>query len=917
MLLKRITAVVCTALVAACSAVTALGASAEIKRQTMEQSAGGGNIVNELIIDGKTANTDENSFWRGFGFISANNSSRLLMDYKSESPEVYRRLLAWMFSPDGPVRMHHLKIEMGADINSSSGTEPSTMRSSDESADVTRGMGFQLAADVKAINPDVTLELLSWGAPGFVNNAATDKEAYELRYKWFKKTLDAAYDTYGLKFDYIDPNYNERTVDAKWIKYFSNKLKDEKKAPYDYGKIKIVAADEDAAYNTAQNMLDDTDLLDAVDVIGIHYTSESDENTQRCKKIYGKELWYSEGLPPAKMEKYAVNAGEPGISGVNSVLDVAGRIVNMYPCGGYTMYEFQPAIAAYYSGANYYPKQLVTANEPWSGYTEAGAGMYMCEHFSLFSRYGWQFVDSACYGDGVESQHVLTDTTNNYLTLTDPETGDYSTVFVNNTSVQRNYSVTVKNLAQAGAAVRVWETRGPDGGEAYSDNYMKNTMSIQPTENEGGEYTYKLAVKPYSMVTVSTLEVTVPDLTVEEQHKRLRLPYTDDFEYTGYDESYLASRGGAPRYMTDIGGAFEVVSDNQRGNILRQMISIDMRGREWGATPDPVTTFGDDTWANYGVTVDVKLDKPQTRGYQPSSNYVGAGIRYINAAAAGSKSGYWIKLRADGTWALMHMRTTLAEGELDDFDVNKWHKLRISAAGDVLNAAVDGVQVAVVKLEENVSFSGRAALYSAYYNNCFDDLSVEPMDMTNHVVRLDGLDNEIVYEGRWEHNTTAPFTNHNRTASSNYGGGSLMFSFEGDSLALIGTSSDGKVTVELDGEVIAENVPVRSSTDKSALWFKYNLGYGEHEAKVTVDSGTVTVDAIEYGSKTLLKNGDSSEGYIDRPLVVEEEETEEEENVPRRRKIVSDKRSLAAACIAAAVMILLVQGLINRFKKRR
>ena len=99
--------------------------------------------------------------------------------------------------------MTHLKIEMGADVNSSSGTEPSTMRSEEDAANVRRGAGFRLAADVKAINPDVTLELLSWGAPAFIKNGKGVDGVRELRYKWFKQTLDSAYETYGLEFDYV------------------------------------------------------------------------------------------------------------------------------------------------------------------------------------------------------------------------------------------------------------------------------------------------------------------------------------------------------------------------------------------------------------------------------------------------------------------------------------------------------------------------------------------------------------------------------------------------------------------------------------------------------------------------------------------------------------------------------------------
>ena len=915
---KRLIAAVCTAVFAAASALPPVSASAYSVGYNVRQTEAGINNVHDIIIDGTMRNTAENSCWRGFGMISANNSSRLLLDYKYEYPEVYRRLLTWMFSPDGPVRMGHLKIEMGADINSSSGTEPSTMRSAEDAADVTRGMGFQLAADAKAINPGLTLELISWGAPGFVNNAQTDKEGYELRYQWFKKTLDAAYSTYGLKFDYIDPNYSERTIDSRWIKYFSKKLKNEKKAPYDYSKIKIVAADEDASYNISQMMIDDPELRDTVDVIGIHYTSTSDENTFRCKESYGKELWYSEGLAPAKNDKYAANADESGLGGVNSVLDVAGRIVNMYPNGGFNMYEFSPAIAAYYGGANYFPKQLITANEPWSGYTEIGTGMYMCEHFSLISRAGWQFIDSGCYGNGTETQHILTDTTDNYMTFTDPDTGDYSTVFVNNTPARRSYAITVRNLAQASGAVHVWETRGPDGGDPYNANYLKNTMSIEPTDVGNGEYTYRLTIKPFSMVTVSTLEVTPPDLAAEEPQRRLSLPYTDSFEYADKDDNYLSSRGMTPRYTTDLGGAFEVAEDTQRGHVLKQMITNTMRGREWGATPDPVTTFGDDTWANYGITVDVKLDKPQGRGYEPATNYVGVGLRYINASAASARSGYWLKLLGDGEWKLCHMQKVLSEGVIEEFDANIWHKMSISAAGDVITAAVDGVQVTQIKSEENVGVSGRAALYSAYCNNCFDDINIVALEMTtDHIVRLDGLDKEIIFEGNWEHNTMASYTNHNRTVSKNDGGGSFSVSFEGDSLALIGTSSNAKLKVELDGEVIADGEEANSSVDKAAMWYRYNLGYSEHEARITVLSGSVELDAIEYGSKTVLKNGVNSAGYLDDSSdnddKDEEESTDNTKNLPRRRT----RRALAVIGIAAVLLFLVGQAFVSHFMKRR
>mgnify|MGYP004695039347 FL=1 len=45
--------------------------------------------MREIVIDGSNANTKENMRYRGAGMVSANNSSRLLIDYKTEDPEAY------------------------------------------------------------------------------------------------------------------------------------------------------------------------------------------------------------------------------------------------------------------------------------------------------------------------------------------------------------------------------------------------------------------------------------------------------------------------------------------------------------------------------------------------------------------------------------------------------------------------------------------------------------------------------------------------------------------------------------------------------------------------------------------------------------------------------------------------------------
>ena len=127
------------------------------------------------------------------------------------------------------------------------------MRAPDEKPDVTRGAGYQLAADAKLINPELTLDMLYWSEPRWVTDA---EDVYAARYEWHKRTLDAAYETYGLEFDYVSAVRNEREIDPEWIKYLSKSLKAEKDCPYDYATIKIVAADEVCTWKIAELMLE-------------------------------------------------------------------------------------------------------------------------------------------------------------------------------------------------------------------------------------------------------------------------------------------------------------------------------------------------------------------------------------------------------------------------------------------------------------------------------------------------------------------------------------------------------------------------------------------------------------------------------------------------------------------------------------
>ena len=801
-------------------------------------------LFRKVEIDGRKINTANNMRYRGAGMVSANNSSRLMMDYKWEHPESYRKILELIFGRDG-LAVSHLKIEMGSDINSSSGTEPSVKRKADEKADVRRGAGFMLARDAKEINPDLTLDMLWWSEPRWVSDS---DDVYAMRYAWYKESLDEAYYVYGLVFDYVSAVRNERAIDGEWIKYLSKRLKSEKNCPYDYSKIKIVAGDEVCTWVIADMMCGDRELLDAVDVIGSHYTSRSSDNAKKLAKEYGKELWFSEASTPMQYVAGAVRFDKrySGLGGLNGVLDVANRFITMYAEGCMTLCEYQPIVAAYYDGVNYSHKQYIEAADPWSGYFRLDEGFFMQLHFSRFIKKGWCFVDGANFGDGKVGGdgHALVDASYSYLTAADPVTGDYTVVITNTTSEPIKYSFKVCGQLKTRAELSIWETKGPDGG-AYDENYFKKKGIIRP---DGGFFEYVIA--PDAIVTISTLDTSdkVCFCRQNKDKKVLSLPYYDDFSYADYPVDYLSSRGMAPRYMTDQGGAFEVVKGTS-GNMLMQKILPETKADEWGGTPEPTTNFGDDRWFNYSLSADITLAGEGCR--EKEKNYAGIGIRYF--LAADDRSGYSFLIFSDGKWILEKNGTGYAEGKYCDFNAGRKVRLKLTAIYAGVRAYIEGT---VVFESSSDAFSGnafpgagRAALYSAYAENCFENLAVEPVEETDaFAVRLDDTDDGIDYTGDWKHELMSSFRNYKRTLSTGTAGSSFSVRFTGSGIALAGENAqDGEacvIGVEIDGKACETAYEVPVSGRRELFYARYGLDEAKHVLKVTVLKGRLNLDYV-------------------------------------------------------------------------
>lgn len=626
-----------------------------------------------ITVDG----TQPGRTFDGIGAISGGGgNSRLLIDY----PEPQRsRILDYLFKPGYGASLQFLKLEVGGDTNSTDGAEPSHMHTRDK-VDCDAGYEWWLAEQAKARNPHIKFQALSWGAPGWIGNGDFwSQDTIDYLMSWF-----GCAKKHGLTIDYVG-GWNERGSDADWFK----KLKSTLVAK---GYRTKVVADESFGWDIADAMAKDSELKDAVDVIGSHYPCGYQSAFTSCPssdvaQSLDKPLW----------------ASENGSLDTDGGAEAVARGINRdYIDGRMTAFVNWPVIASLYPNLSFSTDGMSIANQPWSGAYHIGATTWVTAHTAQFTRPGWRYIDSA-------SGYLGADRSNgSYVSLKSRDGDDYSTVIETmDATAEQTVNLTVRG-GLATARVHVWST---DVKSSATDDDFVRGADITPVDGS-----YSLTLKPGHLYTLTTTRGQSKGTATSPAEAPLKLPYSDTFDKRAASKS--------PRYFTDMNGAFETTAcaGHRSGTCLRQMAPTSPI--RWTDEPynAPYTFMGEGSWTNYTVTADALFSEKGTVELLGRVGQQGRNNNGLNA--------YHLRVSNDGTWSIDKSDTTwkftrLAGGRTSTLGLNKWHTVAFTLQDTKLTASVDGKELGSVT---DYSFSsGRAGLgVTGYQTQQFDNFALTP-----------------------------------------------------------------------------------------------------------------------------------------------------------------------------------------------
>lgn len=633
---------------------------------------------NSININGN----DEGRTFEGIGAISAGASSRLLTDYPQKQQS---EILDYLFKPNYGASFHQLKVEIGGDMNSTDGTEPSFARTLEEFNNpkeeyFNRGYEYWLMKQAKQRNSGIYLDAIEWGAPGWIVDTFTENNI-----KYVIKFIQGAKTYHNLNIDFIGIREEKTNYTPAGLDYIKNL-----RAALDnnnLANVKIVGVD---SVNSMQSsdlwaitgyIKNDEELKNAIAAIGVHYPSMIGNYLPKDKGLNYKDNTDSQniGIPLYSSEDgpWAGDwEGAKAIARINNKNYIFDKI---------TKTEYWCPVTSYYDVLPVPGAGVMLANTPWSGYYNVQPALWAVAHTTQFAQPEWKYVESGC--------GLIDDGDGSYVTLKASDgSGDYS-IIAETTVCTKSQTLTFNISNLSSGTIHVWKSN--------EDEQFVKEDDITPAN---GSFT--ITLEAGSIYSLTTTTGQMKGGTAAPPESSFPANYSDDFE------SYSA--GATPKYFQDQGGAFEVYQYEGETKSLRQVITSNPIS--WCADPFPFTIIGDMNWTDYDVSVKALIE-----GSQGQAGILGriSAVGYFEMGSV--PNGYVFNVNEAGEWTLYKKDVSITKGTVP-LSKEKWHKLKLSFKGDSIKAYIDDKIVADVN--DSTYSSGMAGLTTGWNNTRFDDFTV-------------------------------------------------------------------------------------------------------------------------------------------------------------------------------------------------
>ena len=646
----------------------------------------------DIAIDGNRLGRT----FEGLGMLSAGASTRQLVDY----PEPYRSdILDWLFKPGFAMALQQLKVEIGGDVNSTCGSEPSFAHTKEElkTPNYDRGYEYWLMAEARKRNPKIFTQGLAWGAPYWIPGQENFKQVSVNFFTpacadWMVGFLQGAR-KWGVEIDYLATEQNERYPEGS-RQWTVNVLKP---ALDKAGFSDVKLTSDNFAWRPVDEFAADKAYEKLIVSMGQHYMLGSEKWPEKAFAS-GKSIWAS--------EDWNKNGSTWG-----NAMWLVEEMSRLYSENRAVKYIAWSALGANANGSKYRGLGFLNAVDPWCGYYQVYPTAWTCAHITKFVQVGWKYVDSATGSlfqeeNAAYDQSVGLKATNrerlHYVTYVSPHPKKDVSIIIVNTS-KKAHKVTFELANVSTLPIQVWQS-----------NEKKQFVHAGTIQRSGSRLEFECAAETvYTLTTTTRQKKNKPPHPIPVK-RHLTLPYMDNFD------SYTVI-GQAPKYSQDQVGSFEIYSGQGRNKVLRQMSP--QKGLLWDCDAYPCTMVGTTTWKNYEVSSDVLIEDQGTAGLWAR----------VTVAQSEGLQGYALWVDEAGQWKL-HYETlvaykpsqvkVLATGQVA-FPANQWHKLKLRCGGQKITAWIDGKQVAEVT---DTTGSSGAVGYSTGYNYAqFDNLSVTPL----------------------------------------------------------------------------------------------------------------------------------------------------------------------------------------------